>query len=163
MKPKIYIETSIISYLTARPSRDVLVNANQMLAKEWWTGYLDNFETFVSEVVITEIEKGDPEFAKLRLTAVKGIRALPLTNEAKSLAEEILARNILPAKATVDVLHISIASVNSMDFLLSLNCKHIANAFIYRRIRDVCRDLGYEPPIICTLQEILEKEKKIDD
>ena len=163
MKPKVYIETSIVSYLMARPSRDLLVNANQILAKEWWNEHRMKFRSFVSEVVISEIERGDPAMAKSRLEAIKRIEIIRLTNEARTVAQEILDQKILPEKAAVDALHISIASVNAIDFLLSLNCKHIANAFLYRRVHEVCRGFGYQTPTICTLQEILEKENEIYD
>ncbi len=163
MKSKLYIETSIISYLTARPSRDTFVLANQMLAKEWWNEYRNRFQTFVSELVINEIARGDEGMARLRLHAVRDIPLIDMTDEAYDLAREILRRKILPEKAAVDVSHISISSVHEMEYLLTLNCRHIANVFIYRRVREVCKDFGYEPPEICTLQEILKKENKLDD
>lgn len=101
--------------------------------------------------------------AKKRLDLVKDIPFLEDNIKVKNLAEEILERNILPIKATLDVFHIAITAVHNIDFLLTLNCKHIANAFIYRRIEEVCRSFGYEPPIVCTPQEILGKENKIDE
>ncbi len=158
MKPRVYIETSIISYLTARPSRDLMVHTNQMLAKEWWDERRKEFDVFVSEPVLNEIEKGDAQMAKLRMAAVKGVSVLRLNSEARELADEIISHRILPPRAAVDILHISIASVYKMDFLLSLNCRHIANAIIYKRVSKICSDLGYDPPMVCTVHQIMDRE-----
>lgn len=158
MKPKVYIETSIVSYLTARPSTDVLVLANQLLTAEWWNSHRSGFDLYVSEPVLNEIEKGDSQMARLRIKAVDGIKVLQLTDDAKELANEIFNQKILPIRASVDILHISIASIYSMDFLLSLNCKHIANAVVYKRISTICLSQGYEPPMVCTIQQMLERE-----
>ena len=162
MKPKLYLETSIISYLTARPSRDVVINANQQLAQEWWESR-QNFEIFVSQMVIDEISKGDSNFAQKRLNLIQDFPLIDFNVEALDLAKEILRQNVLPPKATLDVFHIAATAVNEMDFLLTLNCKHIANAFIFRRIEKICTEFGYETPIVCTPQEILEKENEIND
>ena len=162
MKPKLYVETSIISYLTSRPNRDVVVTANQQLTQEWWENRQD-FDLFISQLVIDEISKGEIEMAKMRLDLVQDIPFVDFNDEAKNLAEEILRQNILPQKATLDVFHIATTTVHKLDFLLTSNCKHIANAFIFRRIEKICLDFGYEPPIVCTPQEILEKENAIYD
>ena len=163
MKPKVYIETSIVSYLTANPSRDVLVSANQLLAVEWWHGPRLKFDTYVSDIVIDEAGRGDSSMARKMLEAIANIPVLEINEKVILLAERILGDNILPAKASPDVSHIAISSVHEVDFLLTLNCRHIANAFIYRRIRKVCEKFGYRSPIICTLQEILEKENELYD
>lgn len=162
MKPKLYVETSIISYLTSRPSRDVVINANQQLAQEWWETRED-FELFISQVVVDEVSKGDAAFVQKRLDLIQDIPLIDFNDQAKDLAKEILRQNILPAKATLDVFHIATSAVHEIDFLLTLNCKHIANAFIYRRIEKICLEFGFEPPIVCTPQEILEKENEIND
>ena len=162
MKPKLYIETSIVSYLTARPSRDVVINANQQLAQEWWENR-QIFDLFVSQLVIDEAGKGDAAFAQKRLELIQDIPLIDFNDKARDLAKEILRQNVLPPKATLDAFHIATTAVHEMDFLLTLNCKHIANAFIFRRIEKICAAFGYEPPIVCTPQEILEKENKIDD
>ena len=162
VKPKLYIETSIVSYITSRPSRDVVINANQQLAQEWWENH-HRFDLFVSELVINEVSKGDVLMAQKRLDLIQDIPLIDFNDEAKDLAKEILRQNILPPKATLDVFHIAISVVHEIDFLLTLNCKHIANAFIFRRIEKICSEFGYETPIVCTPQEILEKENEIDD
>ena len=162
MNPKLYVETSIISYLTSRPSRDVVINANQQLAREWWENR-QNFSLFISQLVMDEVSKGDVQMAKQRMDLIQDIPFIDFNDEAKNLAKEILRQNILPQKAALDVFHIAMTAVHEIDFLLTLNCKHIANAFIFRRIEKVCTEFGYEPPIVCTPQEILEKENEIYD
>jgi len=162
MKPKLYVETSIISYLTARPNRDVVINANQQLAQEWWEKR-QNFDLFVSQIVIDEVSKGDVLFAKKRLDLIQDFPLIEFNDESKDLAKRILQQNVLPPKATLDVFHIAVTTVHQLDFLPTLNCKHIANAFIFRRIEKICRQFGYEPPVVCTPQEILQKENEIDD
>ena len=162
MKPKLYVETSIISYLTSRPSRDVVINANQQIAQEWWENR-QNFDLFISQIVVDEVSKGDAQMAKQRMDLIQDIPFIDFNDEAKNLAKEILRQNILPPKAALDVFHIATTAVHEIDFLLTLNCKHIANAFIFRRIEKVCTEFGYEPPIVCTPQEILEKENEIYD
>ena len=162
MKPKLYVETSIVSYLTARPSRDVVINANQQLAQEWWEKR-QYFDLFVSQIVIDEVSQGDASFAKKRLDLIQDFPLIEFNDESKDLAKEILRQNVLPPKAALDVFHIALTTVHQLDFLLTLNCKHIANAFIFRRIEKICRQFGYEPPIVCTPQEILQKENEIDD
>ena len=161
MKPKLYVETSIVSYLTARPSRDVVINANQQLAMEWWDTR-ENFDLYVSQIVVDEICKGDAVFAQKRQDLIQHIPLIDLNNAARDLAKEILHQNILPSKATLDVFHIALATVHEMDFLLTLNCKHIANAFIFKRIEKICIENGFETPIVCTPQELLEKENEIN-
>ncbi len=162
MKPKLYVETSIISYLTARPNRDVVINANQQLAQEWWEKR-QNFDLFVSQIVIDEVSKGDVLFAKKRLDLIQDFPLIEFNDESKDLAKQILQQNVLPPKAALDVFHIAVTTVHQLDFLLTLNCKHIANAFIFRRIEKICRQFGFEPPVVCTPQEILQKENEIDD
>ena len=163
MKPKVYIETSIISYLTARPSRDVVVNANQILAREWWEDHRHNFDLFVSKLVFDEASRGDEVIAQKRLALIQDIPFLDVNEDVILLAEAITQAKILPAKAAADVSHIAVSSVHEVDFLLTLNCRHIANAFIFRRVGKICREFNYEPPIVCTPQEILGKENKIDE
>lgn len=162
MKPKLYIETSIISYLTSRPSRDVVINANQQLALEWWETR-ENFDLFVSQIVVDEVSKGDAAFAQKRLDLIQDIPLIDFNDEAKNLAKEILNQNVLPPKASLDVFHIAVTAIHEIDFLLTLNCKHIANAFVIKRIEKICAEFGYESPIVCTPQEILQKENEIND
>ncbi len=159
MKPKVYVETSIISYLTARFSRDLIIAANQQLTQEWWEERRADFDLYISQLVLEEIRSGDTTAAANRIQSVDGIPLLMLNEAALTLAET-LTRNVpIPAKAAPDALHIAIATSNGVDYLLTWNCKHLANAVLRGRVERLCRDNGYEPPIICTPQELLEEEE----
>jgi predicted nucleic acid-binding protein len=156
MKPKIYIETTIPSYLTARPSRDLIRAAHQEITREWWEDRRSAFELFVSQAVIQEAGAGDPTAAAERLALLTDLPVLVIATEVESFGQELLHRLPLPLKAAVDALHISYAAVYGMDYLLTWNCKHIANATLRKRIITVCESSGYTPPLICTPEELLE-------
>ncbi|MEP7336295.1 MAG: type II toxin-antitoxin system VapC family toxin [Acidobacteriota bacterium] len=150
MKPKVYIETSVVSYLTARPSKNVIMAANQLLTVEWWDQRSSDFDLFISELVIREARAGDPQAALLRLQTLASITPLVLTADANQLSAEVLKKKHLPLKAADDALHLAIATVHKMDYLLTWNCKHLANVEIQRDIAKLFRANGYEPPVICT-------------
>ena len=156
MKPKVYIETTIPSYLTARQSNDIRVMANQNTTIEWWEHRRPKFEIFVSEFVIAESSQGHPEASSRRMSAIEGIPELDVTEEVHKLAKALIADGAIPIRAEIDAYHIAVATVNGMDFLLTWNCTHIANAVMRHKIEAVCRSYGYEPPIICTPQELME-------
>jgi hypothetical protein len=156
MKPKAYLETTIVSYLTARPSRDLITAAHQQITQQWWQTRRAHFDLFAAPLVIQEAQAGDPEAAARRLAPLHDIPLLGLSEEATRLAQALVAPGPLPANAVVDALHIAIAAVNGMHYLLTWNCTHIANAAIRSDIEDVCRAQGYEPPVICTPEELLE-------
>ena len=155
MAPKVYLETTIPSYLTALPSRDLVVAAHQQITREWWQGR-ERFELFISQIVLREASGGDAEAASRRIELVQGIPVLEVTEEASVLAEELVRRGALPENAAVDALHISVAVVNGLDYLLTWNCTHIANAMIRGDIEHICRSKEYEPPVICTPEELME-------
>lgn len=155
MKPRIYIETSIPSYLTARRSRDLVATANQELTQEWWDTRKDDFYLVISEFVVREASAGDPNAASNRLAAIAGIPELNVTDEVGELARILIEQIPIPAKAQLDAFHIAIASVHGIDYLLTWNCTHINNAELRPRIEAICRSQGFEPPIICTPQELL--------
>nr|VFJ66803.1 MAG: PIN domain-containing protein [Candidatus Kentron sp. DK] len=155
MKQKVYIETSIPSYLTAWRSRDVVLAGNQETTKEWWDRRND-FDLYVSGFVLIEVARGDPDAAAERLEALKAIPEIEVTEQAAIIAERLLFQAPLPDKARVDALHIAVAAIGGMDYLLTWNCTHIANPAFRPRIESVIRLFGYEPPIICTPQELLE-------
>jgi hypothetical protein len=157
MKPKVYVETSIVSYLTAHPSRDLIVVANQQITQEWWHMRRDAFDVFVSELVVQEAGGGDEVAARQRLQVLEGIALLKFDEAIGVLAERLLADVPLPRTAVADALHIAIAAMNGMDYLLTWNCKHLANAMLRHQIERVCREQGYEPPLICTPHELLEE------
>jgi hypothetical protein len=149
-----YIETSIVSYLTARPSRDLLVAAHQQLTVTWWEQQRAHYELFTSQVVLAEARAGDPEAAQRRLAVLERLPLLDVTDAAITLAAALISGQALPAQAAQDALHLGIACVHGMEYLLTWNCAHLANARLRSRIEQVCRDAGYIPPIICTPEEL---------
>jgi len=155
LKPKVYIETSVPSYLTAWRSRDLVVAGNQETTREWWERRSD-FELYISEFVIQEVSSGDFRAATDRLKSLDGIPEIEITEEVAVIAERLLLEASLPNKARVDALHIATAAIGGMDYLLTWNCAHIANPAFRFKIESVIRTFGYEPPIICTPQELLE-------
>jgi predicted nucleic acid-binding protein len=156
MKPKVYLESSVISYLTARPSRDLIVAANQQVTQEWWQEQRPNFDLYVSALVEREVAQGDEQAAAKRLEALEECAFLEMTPEAEALAARLLAEGVIPQTAVEDALHIAIATVNGMDYLLTWNFKHIANAALRANVEALCRRSGYEPPVICSPLELTE-------
>ena len=152
---RIYLETTIPSYLVARPSRDPILRGQQEATKQWWRHGRLTAHCYVSEVVENEIGDGDPVMAAQRLEAIRGMPLLAFDDEAADLAGRILATGLIPPKAGTDATHIAIAVVHGMDILLTWNCSHIHNVAIERRIEAVCTRLGYECPVICTPYDLL--------
>jgi len=157
MKPRVYVETTIISYLTGSPSRDLVLAAHQQVTRDWWKAR-DMFELYVSQFVVDEALAGDADAAERRLSAVQGLVLLELTSDATALAGELIGRNGVPAKAQIDALHIALASVHGMDYLVSWNCAHIPNATMRGQIEAICREAGFDPPIICTPIELVKEQ-----
>jgi len=155
MKPIVYLETTIPSYLTAWQSRDVVRAGEQQVTRDWWERRTQ-FELRVSSLVILECGAGNSDAAAFRLAVLDGVPVLAQTHEAETLADILLREVPLPVKAAADALHIAIAAVHGVAFLLTWNCTHIANATLRPRIESICRQLGYEPPVICTPLELLE-------
>ena len=153
MSARVYVETSIVSYLSARQSRDVIVAAHQALTRRWWRGRRA-YSVFVSQVALDEAALGDRVARARRLRALRDLPRLALTNEATHLAGELIRRGALPKKATVDAFHIAIAAAHEVDYLLTWNCKHLANAAMRSTIEATCRSAGLTPPIICTPEEL---------
>lgn len=153
--PKVYLESSVISYLAARPSRDVVATAHQHITREWWDRRRSRFEMYVSVEVLNEIRRGDPRKAELRLAYAESLPVLEADDQARSLAAEILRTAALPQKAAADAAHIAIATVNGMDFLLTWNCTHIANGIVQRAVSRLSRNMGLEPPTIVTPEELM--------
>ena len=154
MKPRVYLETTIPSYLTSRPSRDLIIAGHQQVTKEWWENR-DAFQLYISQLVVDEAAAGDPVAARERLKALQGLPLLDITPEATGLALAILASGKIPRKAATDAAHIAIAAVQGMDFLVTWNCAHIANAANARALALICRKHAYECPVICTPEEIM--------
>ena len=154
MKPRIYVETSVISYLTARPSRDPVKASRQLQAKALWNAQ-QRFSLMVSPAVIDEALRGSPTAAALRQRALVGLPVLALTQEASYLAQLLLDRKALPSTALADAVHIAIATTHKIKVVASFNFKHLAGVFARAKIENTLRQLGYEPPMIATPEEIL--------
>lgn len=157
MKPRIYLETTIISYLSARPSRDLITAAHQQVTQEWWLSCRDSFELFISQIVVQEAGGGDPDAAAQRLEILKDLPLLELTEEVARLAQKLVAQVPLPEKASLDAVHIALAVIHGMDYLLTWNCTHIANALLRGRIEAVCHSTGFAVPVICTPEELMQE------
>ncbi|MDB9427978.1 type II toxin-antitoxin system VapC family toxin [Microcystis aeruginosa CS-555/01A07] len=155
MSETVYIETSILGYLTARPSRDIVVAANIEVTKEWWNRRRGDFQLYSSQAVVKETSQGDVVIASQRLEILANLSLLDLNQAVLDLAEQFLERSNLPAKADIDAVHIAAATVHGMDYLLTWNCKHIANAQIQGKLAEISLDFGYELPILCTPYELL--------
>ena len=155
MKPKLYLETTVPSYLTAWPSRDLIRAGHQQITKEWWQTRRENFDIYISQFVLDEAAAGDPEAARERLTAIQDFSILDPTDEVGELAAALMSSLVLPTNAATDAAHIAIAAVHEMPFLLTWNCTHIANAEMSVAIENVCREHGFYCPVICTPEELM--------
>lgn len=154
MKRKIYIETSVISYLTARPSKTIIGAAHQQLTQSWWEKRFA-YDLLISQSVWQECAAGDADAAQRRLAALEGLDVLAITEDMIDLAEALIAQRLIPAKAIEDSLHIAIATLHHVDFLLTWNCRHIANPVIQEGIAEYLEQRGLFLPIICTPEELL--------
>jgi predicted nucleic acid-binding protein len=154
----VYIETSIFGYLTARPTNNLILAANIKVTQDWWNNSSSSFILYASEVVLDEAARGDEEIASQRLSLLEPLMLLDLTEEAMELAQEFLQQSNLPPKAANDALHIALATVYGLDYLLTWNCKHIANAQIQRKLSQISSALGYDLPAICTPYELMGYE-----
>lgn len=145
----------MVSYLVALPSRDIVQAAHQQITREWWE-QRDRFDLFVSRPVLMEAARGDVNAAARRVAALQGIPVLSVSAEASDFADRLLRASVIPAKAEIDAVHVAVAVANGMDYLLTWNCTHIANARIRGKIEQTCRETGMHAPIICTPEELTE-------
>jgi len=155
MKSKVYLETSIVSYLTAFPSSDLITAGHQLTTFDWWENHRQNFEVVASELVIQEAGLGNMQMAQKRLAILKAVKILDINDKARNLAKMLVAKKAVPEKAAADALHIAIAAAEKIEFLATWNFKHIANAKMQAKIKEVIRSEDYEPSHICTLEELL--------
>lgn len=155
MKPKVYLETTIPSFLTAWPSREVLIAGQQQATRDWWNDRRQFYELFASVLVLKEAGRGDIEAAAARMDRLQECRVLPYPAEAEELTQALLASRLIPATAETDAAHISIAAVHGIEFLLTWNCRHIANAAIVEKLRSICDQEGFPAPVICTPHELM--------
>jgi len=160
--PTVYIETSIVSYLRTRPSSQVIAAARQLMTRRWWDDERQNYELVTSQFVLDEAAKGDTELATNRLESLADIPLLELPDEVATLAHELVSNAILPRKALLDALHICIASFHGIEFLLTWNCTHIANARLLPRVRRFLAQRGHGMSEVCTPEELLDEVNPID-
>ena len=155
MKSRVYIETTIVSYLVALPTQDLIQSAHQQITREWWERR-DRFDLYVSRAVVAEARRGNPDAAAHRLAALRGIPRLAGGRRVVDLARDLVRRGTLPVQARMDGAHVGIAAANGMEYLLTWKLRHLANASIRGKIEEVVRAAGMVPPIICTPEELME-------
>ena len=155
MKESIYLETTIISYYSSRPNRDIVIAGHQQITKDFVDKSALQYDIFVSELVIEECKSGDKEAAILRLELLKTFNLLELNDAALSLAKSLVSSKIVPNQYAEDALHIALATIHGMDYLVTWNCKHIANAHIRNKLEKAIRKNGYILPVICTPEELM--------
>jgi len=157
MRQKLYIETTIISYLTARTSKNPIIAGRQALTREWWEHRRAAFDVVVSELVFEEAAAGDQQAAKRRTNYISNMESLHISDEAITLAETLVSEGPIPGEYSEDALHIALCAVNGIDFLLTWNCRHLANAIHRHQIESVVEEKGYRSPVICTPEELMEE------
>lgn len=150
----VYVETTVISSIAGRLHPNPLIASRQVASRRWWSQARTEFQLFVSQLVVDECLAGDPAAARERVDQLAGIPRLQITDAARKLANALLDQKAIPASEPRDALHIGIAAAHGVQYLVTWNFKHIANATLRDRITEVCRDVAYEPPIICTPEEI---------
>ena len=156
MNPTVYIETTVISYLTARPSRDLIIAAHQQVTHEWWEKALPHFDVFISPIVLEEISGGDEQAAKLRLERVSSLPLLEVLPEVRDLAESYFSTIEIPEKARADSYHLALAAWHGIDFMVSWNCTHIVSGRVKKIIEEINYTYGIRTPIVCTPEELME-------
>ena len=154
MKPRVYIETTVVSYLTARPSGDILQQSRQKLTQAWWQGRLSDFEPMVSALVLSEAGRGDPVAAAARVAVVAGLNMLAIDDRARGLARGLIGPGAIPPRAADDATHIALCAVHAVPYLLTWNFRHIANAQTRLKPGFLCAQAGYQLPVICTPEEL---------
>ncbi len=155
MSETVYIETSILGYLTAKSTDNLILAANMKVTQDWWNICRSSFILYASEIVEDEAVRGDPAIASQRLNLLQSLMLLDLTEAALELAQEFLQQSNLPPKASNDALHMALATVYGLNYLLTWSCKHMANAQIQRKLSQISSELGYKLPVICTPYELM--------
>jgi len=153
-KKKVYVETSVISNLTARPSHDIFDLARQMATRQWWESAAVTYRLYTSPLVGREAQRGDPDAASRRMAILRDIENLPIPAEAETLAGKLLDAAAVPHTSYEDAVHIATAAVSGMDYLVTWNCRHIANAVTMPKIYETCQLAGCKCPVICTPEQL---------
>lgn len=159
MKKHLYIETTVVSYLTAKPSRDIMIVGHQEATRELWAKLSSRYKTYISALVFEEAGRGDPDQAQMRLAAIAEFPMLDIEDEARLLAEKILAKKGIPREYPEDALHIAIAAVNGIEVIITWNFTHLNNPFTRKKVRKIVEAEGYSCPEICSPEELLEVEE----
>ena len=146
----IYIETTIVSYLVANPSRDLILTAHQEITRDWWWDARGHYRCVTSEEVIREVSLGDPAMSHRRVEALSGIAVLRVDDAGRALAKELVQERLLPPTAISDALHAAVASLHNVDYLLTWNCRHLANPHLQKRLRTFMAGHKLVLPEICT-------------
>jgi predicted nucleic acid-binding protein len=154
MTDSVYLETSVISYYAGRPSRDIVTAARQTITREWWDETRGHFDIYISVMVVEEVQSGDPSAAERRLAAIASLPILETNEAAEALAQMLIDEGHIPTESVEDALHLALATVHGMDFLLTWNFRHINNAQMKTRIRTAVESMGYNCPVICSPEEL---------
>jgi len=152
---RVYIETSVMSYLVARASRNVLAAAWQQVTQQWWDNRRSRFDLFTSQLVMAEAGQGYPDAAQRRCEQLKGIPDLEVTDDVVALAKKLVGEGALPREAMDDAMHVAVAAVHGVDYLLTWNCRHIANAELSPALRRIVKEFGLDLPVLCTPEELM--------
>ena len=163
MKKRVYVETTIVSYLTAKPSRDLIMAGNQELTREWWDGHRHRYDLCTSQFVLDEAAQGDADATEKRLLALRGIPLLAPPESAIAIARALLANALLPSRAATDALHLALATVHGLDVLLTWNCRHLANASMLVDIGRFLRVRGHDIPVVCTPNELMDDPRELEE
>ena len=156
MKPRVYIETSVVSYLTSRPSRDLVTAAHQQVTRDWWQ-QRGRFGLFVSQAVLAEAARGDAEASAQRTEVLRDVAVLPMTGLVADLAKLLVSGHAMPPQAAIDAVHVAVAAVNGIDYLVTWNCAHLANAELRAKIERSCLRMRLRAPTICTPEQLTKE------
>jgi hypothetical protein len=156
-RPRLYLETTIPSYLTARISRDLRIARMQRITARWWNSWRTQFDIYVSRLVIKEATKGDREAVERRMSVIERLPELPQSTQLNALQDQLIQKCGLPRRAASDAGHVALAAIHKIDFLLTWNCAHLANPQVAETIAAICRSNGYMCPVLCTPEQLLER------
>lgn len=157
--PSAYIETTIPSYYVARPSMNVIQASRQASTRAWWEGGYSGFDLFTSQEVLQEARLGDTDMARQRLDLLVALPKLELTEQVGALAQNLIQAGLIPEKAASDAVHIAVASVHEMDYLVTWNFKHIANPYIRDQLNAVVAEAGFRLPVMCSPEELIQYDE----
>ena len=155
MKESVYLETTVVSYYTSRPSRDIIVLAHQEITRQWWPEAIRRYNVFISGIVIEEARLGNPEAAKRRLEELKDFPHLELNDEVEKMARVYVEKLDIPEKSFRDTAHLAAACVHNIDYLVTWNCTHLANGEVIKKLLRINESFGIHTPIICTPEELM--------